>query len=31
MPTSGKKFIELRAKYSNANARKRERSSETNP
>jgi hypothetical protein len=31
MPASGKKFIELRAKYSNANARKRERSSETNP
>jgi hypothetical protein len=30
MPSSGKKFIELRAKYNTQNARKRERPAETN-
>jgi hypothetical protein len=31
MPPTGKKFIELRAKYAAQNARKRERPTETNP
>lgn len=31
MPPTGKKFLELRAKYASQNARKRERPTETNP